>query len=321
VSEAEALFRLPWSKLQSMAWEVRRRYHENTLAFAVPGMKRYDTEQYRNRAGAFPAVSLTGDQCARDCEHCGSVMLRGMTPATSPADLLSAGEWVLEHGGAGMLISGGCDEEGALPLQEHLAAIAGLKAAGLQVVIHTGLLDRQAAGGLKAAGVDQVLLDVVGDEQTIREVLHLSRVPADYASTLALLRDLDIATVPHVVAGLYYGQLRGELAALEMLRLGRLAAIVLVALRPLAGTSMAALPSVSPEEMGRLVAVARILFPTTPLTLGCARPAGAAGKEMERLALLAGVNAIAYPDPVRTADAEQLGLRTLFVERCCSLVS
>ena len=41
----------------------------------------------------------------------------------------------------------------------------------------------------------------------------------------------------------------------------------------------------------------------TPLTLGCARPAGPVKIEMERRAVLAG----------------ELGLRTSFVESCCTL--
>ncbi len=49
------------------------------------------------------------------------------------------------------------------------------------------------------------------------------------------------------------------------------------------------------EEVGRLAAVARLLMPDTPLMLGCARPAGPAKVPMERLAVLAGANVVAYP--------------------------
>ena len=124
---------------------------------------------------------------------------------------------------------------------------------------------------------------------------------------------------PHVVIGLYYGQLRGELAALETIRRVGADVIVLVVLRPLPRTPMAGVRPVSPQVVGRLAAVARLRNPSTPLTLGCARPAGPEKLEMERLAVLAGVNALAYPDPATVRLAEDLGLKTRFLERCCTL--
>ncbi len=190
---------------------------------------------------------------------------------------------------------------------------------GLRIIVHTGLLDRQTALGLKDAGVDQALLDIVGDEATIRQVLHLNRHPRDYAEALAALRDAGVPVAPHVIVGLHFGQIRGELAALDIIRQIGADVVVIVVLRPLPHTPMAHSPTVAPEVVGRLVAVARLLCPTVPLTLGCARPSGPAKVEMERLAIMAGVNAIAYPDPTIIRLAETLGLRPLFVETCCTL--
>jgi hypothetical protein len=81
---------------------------------------------------------------------------------------------------------------------------------------------------------------------------------------------------------------------------------------------MAGLESVVPETVGRLAAVARLLMPTTPLTLGCARPPRTK-IAVERHALLAGVNAIAYPDPETVHLAAELGLESGFSECCCTL--
>lgn len=74
-----------------------------------------------------------------------------------------------------------------------------------------------------------------------------------------------------------------------------------------------------PETIGRVAAVARLLNPAVPLTLGCARPPGRAKIEMEQRAVTAGVNSIAYPDPATVRLAGELGLRTAFVESCCTL--
>jgi uncharacterized radical SAM superfamily protein len=136
---------------------------------------------------------------------------------------------------------------------------------------------------------------------------------------LATLRELGIPVAPHVVIGLHYGQLRGELAALETIHRVGAEVIVLVVLRPLPRTPMAGLPGVAPEAVGRIAATARLLNPTTPLTLGCARPPGPAKIEIERRAVLCGVNAVAYPDPETVQLAEELALRTRYLESCCTL--
>ncbi len=319
MNKPETLFHQPWDELQSAAWEARRTHHPDVLTFAVPGAKRYETEHYHNTPHRFASISLTGRDCELMCDHCRGRLLAGMRPAPTPDALLDQGRKLIDQGCEGVLISGGADAGGAVPIKAHLPAIAQLKKSGLNVLVHTGLLDRETAEGLKAANVDQVLFDVIGDAATIREVLHLDRSPDDYAETLAMLRELEIPVAPHVIAGLYYGQLRGELTALEMIhRLGA-EVVVIVVLRPLSRTPMADAPLVDPEAVGRLAAVARLLHPTAPVTMGCARPSGPAKVEMERRAVLAGVNSVAYPDPATVRLADELGLRTSFIESCCTL--
>ncbi len=44
-----------------------------------------------------------------------------------------------------------------------------------KVIVHTGLIRREIAEELKEAGVDQILIDVIGDEDTIHEVYHLEQ--------------------------------------------------------------------------------------------------------------------------------------------------
>lgn len=320
MSEAEFLFHRPWEELQAKAWALRQQCHPPTILFAVPGVKRYETEHYRNTPHRFASVSVTGERCALQCEHCRGELLKGMISAPTPQMLVNVGRRLVEQGCEGLLISGGAGRDGGVPLKPFLEAIARLKEWGLRVVVHTGLPDRETAEGLKAAGVDQVLFDFVGDAGTLREVLHLERSPEDYAEALMLLRELGIPVAPHIVIGLYFGRLRGELAALETVRRIGADVLVLVVLRPLPHTPMADLPGVDPETVGRLVAVARLLNPTTPLALGCARPAGRVGVEIEERALLAGVNRIAYPSPLTVHRASERGLEFSFVESCCTLI-
>ena len=72
--------------------------------------------------------------------------------------------------------------------------------------------------------------------------------------------------------------------------------------------------------MGRLMALARILNPKTPVALGCARPPSPFKLDIERLAVRAGVNALAYPSQETVHEAERRGLRGEFSDMCCSLL-
>ncbi|HSJ57375.1 MAG TPA: radical SAM protein, partial [Anaerolineae bacterium] len=264
----EALFALPWPELQARAWLARTEAFPQRLGLAVPGARRFATEDYVNDAHRFATVSLTGKACALDCAHCGRRLLETMLPATTPRALVALARELQAGGCEGMLISGGADATGAVPLRAHLAAIAEIKRLGLTVIVHTGVLDAATARALADTGVDQALFDVIGDEETIRRVYGLPYTPADYERGLAVLREAGLPVAPHVVAGLYFGEFRGELHALEIVQRVGADVLVIVALRPLPGSRMAATAPPAPDLVGRLVAVARILMPETPLTLG-----------------------------------------------------
>jgi uncharacterized radical SAM superfamily protein len=319
-ASAQQLFQLPLEELLARAWQVRVEHFGPHLDLAVPGARHYHTEHYANSPHRFATISLTGTACALNCAHCEGQLLKSMYAAPTSEALCELGRRLRAQGCEGVLLSGGADLRGAVPLHGHLPAIAQLKEMGLQVIVHTGMPDGEIARELHTAGVDQVLFDVVGDEDTIRAVLGLPYKPADYARALVGLREAGLSVAPHVVIGLHFGQLRGELNAIEIVREAGADVLVLVVLRPLPGTAMADAPLPGAEEVGRMVAVARLLLPETPLALGCIRPVGRARVEMERLAVLAGANAVAYPAPETVELAAERGLAVRFLERCCTIL-
>ena len=166
-------------------------------------------------AGArrFPAFSITGGACALDCDHCQAKILEPMIPATRPEVLerevrtrAAAGDL------AGFLLSGGSNRRNEVPFERFLPTIARLKAdlPHLRIAAHTGLVDRSRAERLAEAGVEVAMLDVIGAEETIREVYHLDRPVADFEAALAALVATPLRVVPHVVIGLHYGRVLGE---------------------------------------------------------------------------------------------------------------
>ena len=60
------------------------------------------------------------------------------------------------------------------------------------------------------AGVDVAMMDVIGAQETIREVYHLDRPVADFEATLAALSATRMEVVPHIVIGLHYGRALGR---------------------------------------------------------------------------------------------------------------
>lgn len=317
--ELAHLLAQPTEALLQQAWAVRAAHFPATLQVAAPGAKHYDMGGFCNHAGSFLHVSVTGRACALQCEHCTGRLLESMAPATTPEALRALGLAARARGALGCLVSGGADREGRVPLLPFVGALRALREAGLRVIVHCGLVDRETATALKEAGVEQVLLDIIGDADTCREIYHLDKGPEDYRRALALLKETGLSTAPHVVVGLHRGQVRGEYRALADIAAVGVDRLVLVLLSPLPRTPLAETAPPAPEEAARVMAVARLLNPGTPLALGCARPAGPAKATLERLAIDAGVNAIAYPLAETISYAEARGLDVRFHELCCSL--
>ncbi len=289
------------------------------LTVSAPSQKHYDTQIYQNRRKSFMTMSVTGSHCALMCDHCGTKVLEGMAVANSSSRFHTVADNLVESGAEGVLVSGGCLDDGSVPLERFVADIAGMKARGLTVLVHTGLVKRHVARALKEAGVDQILLDIIGDDETIRQVYHLNKTTESYRESLAILREEGLPSVPHVICGLHFGQLRGEFHALEMIRDEGCQQLVIVALMPLAGTKMAKVPATSADDVGRVLASARIMMPFTPMSLGCAKPASKEKKGMEFYAIDVGVQNMAYPLPDTIRYAEEQGYDICYHEKCCSL--
>jgi len=167
-----------------------------------------------------------------------------MVSATSPEELVVKGIDLAEGGAVGCLISGGSNRDGALPWDVFAPAIRTLKEkTDLFISVHTGLLDTDSAKLLKEAGVDQALMDVVGDQETFDRIYHIDDGFWRIEETLAALSYAGIPTVPHVVVGLNYGRISGEYDALELATKYKPDCLVVVVFMPIAGTKMA---SVSP---------------------------------------------------------------------------
>ncbi len=293
----------------------------NNISFFFPSLKKVDQIPFlQTTSCGTEAISITGNHCQLNCKHCGGSILKNMTAAETPDALKAAAKRVAAKGGRSILISGGADKEGRVPLLKFIRAVKEIRSElGLKVLVHTGLVSEELAEALVEAGIDMALLDIIGDNQTIREIYHLGASIKDFERSLKLLTDWAILVAPHVVMGLHFGQIRGESQALKMIAQYPIKTLVLIGFRPIAGTVMARTTPPSPEEMGDLFGLARRLFPQTPVVLGCERPLGLHRRKLEGLALEAGLDGIAYPSDRTLRTAEDLGMKVSYYTECCAL--
>jgi len=320
----EDLLRADRTELEGALETARGISHQNfgrRIRFYAPSFMYYKTDYYCSSPSAFPSVSVTGSFCALRCKHCGGKVLNTMLSARTPEQLLSLCNEIKSSGGVGCLISGGCLPDGSVPLGRFVDAIAEVKRdLGLTVVVHTGVIDASLARRLKQAGVDAALIDVIGSDETIREIYQLDVEVADYERSLRALSESGLSLVPHVLVGLHYGRLVGEFEALQMISRYLPSAVIVIALMPIRGTPMEGSVPPEPEDIGRVLVTARFMMPKTPLVLGCMRPKGSHRAETDMLALKAGVNAIAFPHEQAIKLAASMGLKVSFSSLCCSQI-
>jgi uncharacterized radical SAM superfamily protein len=309
--EAKFLLQLSLEKLeiiQKAAFNIRLQNFGRVLRAYSPG----------NR---FPSISLTGSECSLSCAHCDKHYLEHMLDGSSPEKLLKICYELERNGAVGCLLSGGLDENAAIPFEKFLDAIAEIKKeTNLVLNAHTGLLSRSIAQILGKIGVDVASVDVIGDERTIKEVYGLNKIPEDYFNNLMTIRESGISYIaPHICLGVHYGKIVGELNALEMARQINPDEIVIIGLIPTRETLMEDTTAPSPETFGQIVAIARLMFPKTPLSVGCMRPKGRLRIEIDKQVIKSGADRLELPTRSALKELSELNLEIKKIEACCTI--
>lgn len=284
------------------------------ITFYIPGMFTYFGEK-----GSYPSVSITGTECDLQCNHCKGTLLETMIPATTPENLIKVCERLSQNGAQGILLTGGCSYLGKLPWKDYIPSIRYCKDHfPLLISVHTGLLDQETTILLAKSGIDQALIDIIGDDLTWKNVYHIDHGVEKLQETLSYLKESKIPLVPHIVVGLNYGKISGENRALELLLDVPMEALVFVSLMPLTGTPMKECTPPSAEDISILIRKARSMFPNTVLSLGCARERG--NHNIDLLALEGGVDRIAIPSEETVARAKEKGYEIIWKKTCCSVL-
>ncbi len=292
------------------------------VRFSTPTFREYESSELSSCGkNSFPAFSITAGGCALDCDHCQAKILEPMIPATRPETLdRKVRELIEQEDLQGFLLSGGSNRRNEIRYERFYPVIERLKRdfPQLRIAIHTALTDEAGARAMEAAGVDIAMLDVIGAEETIRQVYHLDRPVEDFEATLAALCATSMQVSPHIVIGLHYGRILGEMNALDIIARHDTQALVLVVVMPFyarPGTFVAP----STREVGELFLVAREVLPERQLLLGCARPPGMHKRVTDAYAVMAGLDGIAFPADGAVAVADAIGRPFHQAHACCSV--
>lgn len=306
----------------AMQEAAHARGRQTPIRFSTPTFKEYTTSEIQGCGkNSFPAFSVTGGACALDCDHCQAKILEPMIPATTP-EMLDAKvrDLVLLQDLQGFLLSGGSNRRNEIKYEKYYPVVEKLKRdfPYLKVAIHSALLDEPRARMMESAGVDTAMMDVIGAQETIREVYHLERSVDDFEATLAALCATRMEVVPHIVIGLHYGRLLGEAKALDICARHAIHSLVLVVVMPFfARSGMFVTPSA--HDVGRIFFEARQRLAAKPVLLGCARPPGMHRRIVDAYAVMAGLDGIAFPAEGVIGVCEAIGRPYEQQHACCSI--
>ncbi|NJD32589.1 MAG: radical SAM protein [Gammaproteobacteria bacterium] len=292
------------------------------IRFSTPTFKDYASTELKGCSkNSFPSFSITAAACGLNCDHCRAEILKPMIPATSPLMLdQKVRHLVATQDLQGFLLSGGSNRRNEIPYERYYPVVERLKRdfPYMKIAIHTALTDEAGARAMEAAGVDTAMMDVIGADETIRDVYHLDRPVEDFEATLAALCATSMEVSPHIVIGLHYGRILGETNALDIVSRHRVTALVLVVVMPFyAKPGLYAVPEAT--DVGRIFGEARRRLPDRQVLLGCARPPGMHKRVVDAYAVMAGLDGIAFPADGAVAVANAIGRPYHQEHACCSI--
>lgn len=265
----------------------------------------------------FTPISMTGTRCALKCKHCNSHYLRHMLDG-SDNKLFSHALDLANNGANGILLSGGSACDGSVPTYEKADNILKLKKeTKLKISAHTGIVNRMQAQVLSGY-LDMALIDVLGDDETIHEILGINASVSDYEKSMIDLSLAGIPMAPHIIVGLHNGKLKGESKALEMVKKIKPTVVVIVVFIPTQDTAMENILPPEIEDVVKVITASREMF-DTPVSLSCVRPGGRYRSMLDEYAILSGIDRIAVPSRNAYYICRELGLNIIETPKmCCS---
>lgn len=294
---ALAVYQLPFNDLLFQAQSIHRQHFDP------------------NRVQLSKLLNIKTGGCPEDCGYCSqsSHHATGL-PASKLMDVddIVAEARKAKEGGASRYCMGAAwRNPKPRDMDALIDIISGVKALGLETCMTLGMLDRDQAERLSAAGLDYYNHNIDTSEAHYPSVIS-TRTFADRLETLDRVRQSGMKICSGGILGL------GESEADRVDMLVTLAnlpeppeSVPINMLIPIAGTPLADAKRVDPLAFIRIIALARIMMPASFVRLSAGR--SAMSDEMQALCFFAGANSIFVGDTLLTAgNPEAAKDRSLF---------
>ncbi len=261
-------------------------------------------------ADHYPAISVTGAWCGLQCLYCRARYLKGMIPCTTWRDAARLLPWLETR--AGVLVSGGFDAQGRLPIPPWLPRLLErLKRGGAVVSMHALNPDARLEDLVARRLVDHVDLEFPVSRKQLELMNIDDAAPTD---TARILEEMGASYSPHLLIGLPGVDVAEELAAVEELTSYRFEVAVFIVFMPTPGTPLAREP---PPDPGRVVRVLEYASGRlgAEVAVGCMRPPSIRRSLDQVLVSTSLVDRIANPH----TGASTLSSPYRVLHVCCSL--
>lgn len=255
-------------------------------------------------------VSITGNYCSLQCNHCRGHFLQTMTPIS----LIDKKLYNNRHYRS-LLISGGFNNEGVLPLNESIISeIKNLKNLGYKLNFHLGLIKEEELKKIDYLP-DMVSFDLIMDDKVIKEVFHLRNKNSENFKESYILSINHFKVSPHILIGANYGRIEKEYETIDFLHKNKPEKLIFIIITPLENTPFKNILPPPVKEVENLWIYAKQKLPNTKFYLGCVRPKGKYRYDIDSLAKDLKFDAIVNPHP-ESISQESLNI----FEECCALL-
>ena len=284
LTEAEALFALPFPELLFRAQQVHRVWHD-------PAEVQMST-----------LLSIKTGACPEDCAYCPqSVRFETgvINEALLPLEIVIARARAARAAGATRFCMGAAwRSPKPKDLEKVEAMVRAVHELGLETCVTLGMVSGPQARALKNAGLDYYNHNLDTSEEYYAEIIS-TRTYQDRLDTLTAVREAGLNVCCGGIVGM--GESARDRAKL-LLTLAQLPehpqSVPINQLVRVPGTPLADATPVDPFDFIRTIAVARIMMPGAQVRLSAGRET--MSDELQALALLAGANSIFYGEKLLT---------------------
>ena len=284
LTEAEALFALPFPELLFRAQQVHRVWHD-------PAEVQMST-----------LLSIKTGACPEDCAYCPqSVRFETgvINEALLPLEIVIARARAARAAGATRFCMGAAwRSPKPKDLEKVEAMVRAVHELGLETCVTLGMVSGPQARALKNAGLDYYNHNLDTSEEYYAEIIS-TRTYQDRLDTLTAVREAGLNVCCGGIVGM--GESARDRAQL-LLTLAQLPehpqSVPINQLVRVPGTPLADATPVDPFDFIRTIAVARIMMPRAQVRLSAGRET--MSDELQALALLAGANSIFYGEKLLT---------------------